>query len=256
MTIRKKLYLNIAMLVLLTIVLLITQQVTQSLFKDFTIQEREFDRLVQSTYELSLLTHEVVAHQTEQRPQVQWHHKYLQMDDILHSTLESSLRSDADYLLLHEKYRSVGSLFDELILTIKEKDNGDSAPVNVEERFTRLTDRIIRMSQLMIGDVNKIRETFYTQYKRNSAQLDLTVSTFTVLLALAIIFSSYYLLQTIMASLDKLSRGIEQVAQGRLDTRITIERKDELYDFATAFNEMLKTLQSTMATREELEKKG
>ncbi|MDX1295943.1 MAG: ATP-binding protein [Sulfurimonadaceae bacterium] len=254
MSIRKKLQLNIALLIMLTIVLLITQQSTQLLFKDYMMQERQFDRLVQSSYELSLLTHEVVTHHAEERPQGQWRQKYLQMDTMLQNAFDPTLQNSFDYLLLHEQYARIGSLYDDLILSIKEKENVDTTSTAKDERFSRLTDSIIRMSQLMIGDVNKVRETFYAQYKRNSAQLDLTVSLFTVLLALAIIFMSYYLLQTIMTSLDKFSQGIQQVTQGGLDTRITIEQQDELRDFATAFNNMLMTLQSTMATREELEK--
>jgi len=71
---------------------------------------------------------------------------------------------------------------------------------------------------------------------------------FSILMALIVLVIGY----RVSAPIMKLANGAKQLGKGILDTRISINSRDEIGDLAKSFNIMAKNLKHTMASRDDL----
>ena len=69
-------------------------------------------------------------------------------------------------------------------------------------------------------------------------------------LVLALLLS-WWLTRRWLAPIERLARGAQQVAQGKLSARVDVERGDELGQLATQFNDMAQRLEEMDASRRE-----
>ncbi len=70
------------------------------------------------------------------------------------------------------------------------------------------------------------------------------------ILSLLILLVSYPLISTIIRSIDVLKKGAEIIGQGKFDTRIDLDSKNELGQLAASFNRMTENLQKTTISRD------
>jgi sigma-B regulation protein RsbU (phosphoserine phosphatase) len=91
----------------------------------------------------------------------------------------------------------------------------------------------------------------------NAINEDLTESLVTtggilVMMLLVVIASAFFMSFRLTRPISELAAASERVAEGDLDTRVTIERKDELGQLGNAFNKMVPALRDRMKIRESL----
>lgn len=75
-----------------------------------------------------------------------------------------------------------------------------------------------------------------------------------LLLLLAGVLAAYLLSSIMTRHISTLMAGVARVSAGNLDVTINVKSRDEIGDVARAFNSMAHTLQSTMVSREFMEK--
>lgn len=84
----------------------------------------------------------------------------------------------------------------------------------------------------------------------HDAQFLLVLLVFSGLVSLAF---GYSLSRSITRGLDELMHGVEEIARGKLDTRVVVKSGDEVERLAEAFNQMAQQLQQAAAKQKELE---
>lgn len=93
-------------------------------------------------------------------------------------------------------------------------------------------------------------------YQRQAEAFDILYSvgrTATLFIALVIglaIIASFFTTQRIIVPLRRLTRASSQMAQGQLDTRVVLNRRDEFGTLSTSFNAMAVRLEETFANVE------
>ncbi len=75
-----------------------------------------------------------------------------------------------------------------------------------------------------------------------------------ILAVLLAMMAGFFISRTIVDPILKLKKATVELGKGNLDTRISIDSKDEIGDLADSFNQMVQDLKETTASRDELEK--
>lgn len=94
-------------------------------------------------------------------------------------------------------------------------------------------------------DVNEVMAPVFSLRNR--------VIVFSAGLILFGIIIALFISRLISKPLEKLTRGAEIIGKGNLDHKIAINRRDEIGDLSTAFNEMTENLKEVTTSRDELE---
>ncbi len=86
------------------------------------------------------------------------------------------------------------------------------------------------------------------------SQIDLMVTGVLLIFAgaIALIFG-FFVASAITDSIRELARAAEQIAQGKLETRLTVRGNDELAEFGTTFNWMAQSLEDVDKQKRELD---
>ena len=189
MTIKRKLQLNIVLLVIFSLLFFILQSVSQLLFGQVVAREFTFDKLVKSNYEISLLTRDVISYINEERPKRQWQFKYEEIGSMLHENHILTFRDSESYAAVVEHYDSIGRLYSDL-LKIAEISTEEVQSELAKKRVLYVSGRITIAAQLMVDEVSRLRELFYNHYQQQFKYLNLFVFTFSVSIFITIIFLS------------------------------------------------------------------
>lgn len=253
MTIKSKLKYSIALLVLLATTVAGILGASQLKLNNAIDKQRAIDEMVQKASELAILTAEVIHYRQEERAKQQWltTHLILSSKIALFDQEEMSLYVDfikqinQDKKTLEREYRKLVDL--EAQQLSSEADIGRQ-----QQHRNRILGRLAVASQSIVSDATKLREA-YVQDMQSSQQLfSILAIIFTVLISSLIITLAYVFVRRSLQDLGKIQDGVEQITQGNLDTRISLNTHDELSEVANAFDYMTENLSRTMATREEL----
>lgn len=152
---------------------------------------------------------------------------------------------------------SINKILEENLLTQKREFNFDNfndflkdssntvLPVQINLHIYKEANLIVGYSKtfttgkVRIQFVQKQNQDLLTSYVRLS--LFVIVSTILAVLLLMI----FFMRNLIINPLKKIAGGLEQVRNGNLEAKISIDRKDELGQLAVAFNQMTSDLKKT-----------
>lgn len=121
-------------------------------------------------------------------------------------------------------------------------------------RYTELASfqRRFESRLALLADESSATATAAATQARDVQRQVQTISQLASLLAVALALAGgYFLTRSLVQPIQALTGGAEQFAQGRLETRVPLERGDELGKLAEAFNTMAADLQEYYGVMEE-----
>lgn len=104
-----------------------------------------------------------------------------------------------------------------------------------------------RLNLIVNATMSESRDSSHRMLVDSRAEIDFTISSFSILLLVAAVISilaALWIAKTIKAQVADVGRGITQAAKGDLTSRIEITSRDELGIMAGEFNAFLESLQN------------
>jgi signal transduction histidine kinase/ActR/RegA family two-component response regulator/HAMP domain-containing protein len=189
----------------------------------------------------------------DQRPKAQWQLRYASLSGLLASKTNFTDTEEREIIdNLRHTHESVGILFSQLVADYKDSASTKVANEVLEELQARLVGQITNKTQVMISDALSLSERSRTGVLVAQRWASAAVATFAGVVVLVITAVMYLMLRSVVEPLEKLREGTEIVGGGNLEYRLNLFAKDEIGEFARAFDGMTAKLKSTTVSRDEL----
>jgi signal transduction histidine kinase/CheY-like chemotaxis protein len=249
MKIRTRLFVSAAISVFLVALLfLLLYQFSSNITKELK-KTTLADKLTKETAELIILTQDYFLKHNE-RSELQWYFKY----DVITEILEEN-KGLYSFSSIIEDLELLKNYFNRLkadILLKRKLIKANASPREIEKSeksASTLTDQMQINSREILSKVFEIvHEADKTIWKIQDRR-NYVIFTFTLLLLIITIINSSVTIKGITVPLLKLVKGVNRVENGDLNYTILLdhrstqtERKDEIGDLTTAFNNMTRRL--------------
>lgn len=253
MNIKNKLYVSAGVSVVLVVALVSMVLVTSGRIAEENKKHQLLIDVYKSVSELDIVTYDYLLHR-EERMEYQWNIKHDSLGEILDELVEEEgLKS------IRAGYAVLGNLFSQITT------NSETVGILIQEGIsqkeidtaTRLEERLVAQllitSHSIITDASKLAEEARaeaTEAQRVASNLTVILM---IVLATAITTSSLIIARSISKPLDELTKGTRIISRGDLEHRVKVKSKDELGEFAVAFNQMTEDLYQDIIERRRAE---
>jgi len=212
-----------------------------------------FNEIYKGVTELDLIKYDYLLHH-EKRMEQQWNLKYKSLMNLINTAEEEVTKPiKADLVTFGDKFLQVTANYEKKQKLIQEEASEreiNSALLIEEELVTQLLIK----SHSIFSKCALLAENARNRAVRISKLS--TIITFMIMtfFILSIIILLFLVSRSISKPLGKLKQGIETMGKGNFEHQIEIVSKDELGDFASAFNQAVASLKEITASRDELNK--
>ncbi|MET3133143.1 signal transduction histidine kinase/HAMP domain-containing protein/ActR/RegA family two-component response regulator [Oxalobacteraceae bacterium GrIS 1.11] len=233
---------------LMTILLLTTQQMRRELIKN-----ESAGQVLGAVTALRYLSLEYSLHHSE-RTRVQWKLRQASLAKLLANTRQFDGAEEEAAIIgeLRHNLERVDAMFGVLVSNRKDLER-DQARVGVlEELETRLSGQITNNTQAMISAALNLSERSRAAVLDAQRRANATVAAFGGMVVLVVAMIIFITLRSVTRPLAKLREGTLIVGAGNLDFSLGVDSRDEIGDLARAFDDMTEKLKRTTVTRDEL----
>ena len=203
-----------------------SQQVNEALR-----QHDAADQIVESVFELNVLTGDYLLHQ-EERAQLQWHLKH---DSLSNYLTELEFKNSEEQSILdkiRQNHEDSKDIFSQLVATSEEESS-------LRER---LAAQLPIKLQDMVSDASLLSGTARERLITAMQTFDLLVMIFAITIAVAIGIYSILTINSIAKPIAKLHEGTEIIEKGNLDYKVGSSAKDEIGQLSRSFDKMTLSL--------------
>jgi len=205
---------------------------------------RHLDVLVRSVFELRILTSDYLTYGVDRAMQ-QWEAKYADIGRLL----QQFQPLDQGQATILERMRGAHATLGRQFANLRELYGRDRAG---GETLAAMMTRMDVGLLAMIGDANRLRDDLYQVLLRDQQEASVGVIAASVGMVLLVSLTVVVVNRGVLRPLVRLEEGTRRIAEGRLTHRIALSAKDEVGDFAQAFDRMAERLSRTTASRDEL----
>lgn len=212
-----------------------------------------FNEIYKGVTELDLIKYDYLLHH-EKRMEQQWNLKYKSLMNLINSAEEKVIKPiKADLVTFGDKFLQVTVNYEKKQKLIQEEasEREINLALLIEEE---LVTQLLIKSHSIFSKCALLAENAHNREVRISklsAIINFIIMTFFIL---SIIILLFLVSRSISKPLGKLKQGIEIMGKGNFEHQIEIVSKDELGDFASAFNQAVVSLKEITASRDELNK--
>ena len=213
-----------------------------------------FHEIYKGVTELDLIKYDYLLHH-EKRMEQQWNMKYKSLMNLINAAeKEEAVKSiKADLVVFGNKFSQVIENYEKKQKLIQEEASEreiNSALLIEKELVTQLLIK----SHSIFSKCALLSENAYNRAVKVSKLSTIITFMIMIFFILSIIILLFLVSRSISKPLNKLKQGIEIVSKGNFEHQIEIVSKDELGDFASAFNRAIVSLKEATASRDELNK--
>ncbi len=249
MKIKTRLEINAIFLVCGLLVIALTLFFSFQQINEAMQQYMAADEIVQSTFELNIITGDYLLHQ-EKRAQSQW---YLKHDSLSKYVTDLEIKDLEDQSVLDniaQNNQDIEDIFSQLVTSYEgqELSEGETALQGIlqTQLSVKLQDMVSGAS--LLCKAAQERELTVIQ----TSNLIITVSI--IVLTAVMGANSILIIKSIAQPLTKLHEGVEKITRGNLNHKVGSPVKDEIGQLSRAFDQMTASLKITTASRDELNK--
>jgi len=252
MSLRRKILLinGITITGILTLCLFFILQIKYS--ENLFAQIELFDEIEHCSYQLNILSHEVILHPENISLQKQWRQKQFNLSNLL-DQLKSGITENQNITHLQNNHQKLNNLFDRLISCPtfnRQRTFSDSLLKDQEKAIIESINHTMQSIQFKASDLLLDAKNNYREVLK---QITWIMLAFYFAGTIIVIFLVLHLGISILAPLEKLQEGIEIVHSGNLNYQIGLKSNNELGMISQAFDHMIVKLQTIMTRRDELE---
>ncbi len=227
---------------------------SQNILRTALVVERQLYRIKHDALQLTLLSYEMLGNPKEKRAREQWRIIYSRLDQCMRDMPRIYDVPDIQLKSLQYEHVRLGKLYDQLSALLESKQSAGYSEDFSQKKRGQLVTAITINAQNIVSVSARIREYCREKQERRlqrAQQLSLIAA---VLIILLFVLSSFLAGRSIFFSIAALHDGISRVGRGDLDHPVCLEPRDELGEFAGAFNQMLLVLRETTANRDLLDR--
>jgi polar amino acid transport system substrate-binding protein len=223
------------------------------LSKTFFTHLELFHEIEHCAYQLNILTHDILMHKDEKRPQTQWKRKHTELSKLINQ-LESTTGTDKQTIVnMKNNHQKISVLFDRLkqiLSQIQEQTPKD--PLLLDQKILVIESFKLTMHSVQFTTCQLFKHA-KNKYRHHLNLITWFMMSLFISGILFVIILVIRIGHHILAPLKKLQKGIEIVNAGNLNYQIGLNSKDELGMISQTFDNMVIHLKETMTNRDELE---
>jgi len=246
MSIRNRLFVGVAISIVLVIVFVFTTLIFSSRITEKQREEIMADDLALAISDLNIVMYEYLMHH-EKRMEEQWHLKYDAITEVLGKELTKSIR--ADYVTFGDLFLRVTRNDLKMQELIKERASQEEIDLALALEERLVSQLLITSQSIFIGAHRIVEEAHAeaAQVYRLARNLTLVLM---IILAGTVTITCLLAIRSISKPLTELTKGAKTIGEGNLKHRIDIESRDEMGGLAASFNEMTGKLQESYISLE------
>lgn len=253
MNIKNKLYIGAGSSVVLVVALVSVVLVTSGRIAEEDEKHQLLMDVYESISELDIVTYDYLLHR-EERMEYQWNIKHDSLGEIL-----AELAEEEGLKSIRAGYAALGNLFSQITA------NSETVEILIQEGTSqkeidtatwleeRLVAQLLIISHSIITDASRLAEEAHTEATEAQRVASNLTVILMIVLATAITTSSLIIARSISKPLDELTKGTRIISRGDLEHRVKVKSKDELGEFAVAFNQMTEDLSQDITERRRAE---
>lgn len=207
-------------------------------------------RIVQSVFELNLLTEDYLDRPTDRSLQ-QWRGRYESLRVLLERMSFRSSEREAALRRMRANYSDAGQLFSQVLEATKRAQKGGAAAMPRELK-TRLAAQLRASFHSMIGEAFGLSSRVDRGLRRAVYEGGIMVAGAVLLLTVVLVVTYLFVKRSVVGPVARLHEGTEVIAEGNLDHQVEVSGSDEVSQLARSFNRMAQSLQRITASRDEL----
>lgn len=252
MQIKTKLQLNILLMLSLGLIFSVFLTWSHEQHLRYIQIERNYAHIEHNIQDLSTLSLEIAHFATQKSLQSEWNQKYQFLLNEFNSqspilTLYPEARQQ-----IRKKYQEISYFQHQLITLIQESTSAERLQPTYRQKRLALENQLTQLGEDLSHIAQKLEDKTFSEHQSQMFRMQNWLF-FLTLLCLALVMGfNIWLIRSILHSLNLLSDGVRHVGTGELNYRVKLHSKDELGQFAQAFNRMLERLERTTASRDAL----
>lgn len=245
MTIRTKLFLSVALVIILSLILgsiifFSTARIDKTVEKG-----QKSDRIVREIFQLTLLLNDYLMYH-EERSAKQWQIKHKAIGNLLASQHYNDPKDQAIHEDIIKTHASAAEDFTQLI---------NAYPDNTSEDLrVRLTSLLLVKSQAMVSKSVVLSEKSFSEQRQTRENAVLVLGVVIGILLISTITLFFLLYKSIVDPIAKLNKGTRLIASGNWSHKVDVNSHDEIGQLAQAFNTMSAKINSYITELKQLEK--
>ena len=252
--IKRKLQLHTAVAVLFGLLFFLVLYHSQKILRTALVVERQLYRIEHDAQQLALLSYEMPGNPKEKRAREQWRIIYFRLDQCMRDIPRIYDVPDIQLKSLKYQHVRLGKLYDQLSALPESNPSAGYSEDFSRKKRDQLVAAITVNVQNIVSVSARIREDCRTEQEQRLQRAQHLSLTAAVLIIFFFMLSAFLSGRSIFLSIAALHNGISRVARGDLDHPVSLKTRDELGEFAGAFNQMLLVLRETMAGRDLLDR--
>jgi signal transduction histidine kinase/response regulator of citrate/malate metabolism len=211
-----------------------------------------FDEIEHCSYQLNILSQEVILHKGEKSIQTKWRQKQREFSHLL-DQLKSASTENQNIIHLKNTNQKLNNLFDTLINLPTFNQNQRYSDSLLQDNEKTIFESINQTLKSIQFNASELLIDAKNNYRKELKQITWLLLTFYFFGTIIVIFLVLHLGISILVPLEKLQEGIEIVHSGNLNYQIGLKSNNELGLISQAFDQMIVKLQTIMTRRDELE---
>ena len=276
MNIKAKLRINSLAPVVLVVIIAAILVITWRYVSDISERGKIANNIVKDVFELTLITDEYLLNSSA-RTIRQWQLKYDSLGESMSAIMLTSRDDQIIFERVKQEYRGIKTTFNELISNHEKQDalqqlikgnpgketadnsqnsqQGMQKDLAILKQFeNRLSGQILPKSQAMVSGALQLANSGQLQVAAMQTWAAVIIMSCVLLLGLLISLISQLINRSIVRPLATITNATKVIADGDLSHRIAMRRRDEIGYLSKTFDQMMDTLESTTASRDELNK--
>ena len=213
------------------------------------MEHSEFaQHLMAGAFRLSMVTQDYLAHPSARpRAGAQWTIEYEDMVRLVETTAPS-VSEHAELLeRITVDLDGARSLFADVAATHEQASPEDAdRRALAEERQQRLAGQVMLKLRSIVDDSQKLANQTREKAAATQTWANRVLIALVMLLAALAVGDAIVVFRAVVGPIARLHHGTVVIAQGDLDHRVDVQRRDEVGDLAVAFNDMAARLQETL----------
>jgi len=205
-------------------------------------QHNAVDEIVESVFELNILTGDYLLHQ-EERARSQWNIIHASLSNHLTGLESKNLEEQSLLDEIRQNHEDTKDIFSQLVASYEGQEINEEGS-GLREIFTvQLSVKL----QDMVSDASIFQDIYQERLTTTIQTSRLLVTIFVIVITASIGVNSFLIISTIAKPIAKLHEGIEIIASGDLDYKVGISAEDEIGQLSQAFDKMTGKLNETMS---------